>query len=173
MATDIYAKFKKADIPDDESPELDPAYTLPGDVPDPDAPYGRKADGTPYKRRPNGTRKSGSGNAKRMPASESLARSAAGLLATANKVIGVGFLTAGFPNTAMQITANNDQFEELAYQALLTDPALCKKILGAGATSGKAGLVIAYSMLIGTTIPTARNEIHEKRKSRELENADA
>jgi hypothetical protein len=96
-----------------------------------------------------------------------MARSAAGLLARLNSLVAIGVMTAGMPGIARSINENNEQFEAMAYEALLADPALCKKILGAGATSGKAGLIMAYSMLAVSTLPAAKSEIQERRAIRE------
>src|SRR3954469_24269375 len=140
-----------ADIPADEIPPLDngtgdydPQY--PGSTED--APYGFKPDGTPYKRRPKGTGGSNTGgkasNAGRMPASDIQARTAANLLANGNALIGASLAIFGLTQTTEQLAAANEQFKELAYEALLHDPALCKKILSTGATGGKMGLTLAY-----------------------------
>jgi hypothetical protein len=59
----------------------------------------------------------------------------------------------------------------MAREALATDPALCKKILSAGATSGKAGLVMAYVMLGATVVPTMRSEYRENHP-KELEDGN-
>jgi hypothetical protein len=92
------------------------------------------------------------------------------LLARLNLLVGLAIHTSGLEDTALELKRANEQFEELAYEALLADPQLCKKILGAGATSGKAGLVMAYSMLGISIAPTARLEIIERRKAKESEN---
>lgn len=138
----------------DDAPDYDPAY--PGSTPD--APYGFKADGTPYKRRPSGPRTSSSGRGN-MPASNSQATQAAALLGRGNMLIAMIAGFAGMPKTAAQITESNSAFEEMARDALLTDPALCRKILSTGSTSGKAGLVLAYAMLGGSLYPTVKEEI--------------
>ncbi len=158
--------FDETTIPDtDEAPPIvnangdyDPEF--PGSTPD--APYGFKDNGDPYKRRPGprGPRKSGRGS---MPASESQARSAAALLGQLNLIIGISLSSLGFPMTASAVAAGNDTFTEQAYAALLTDPALCRKILGAGAQSGKAALVMAYGMLVIGVVPAATAEFKERR----------
>lgn len=172
MATDMV--FESVSIPQDETPPIegqdyDPEY--PGSTPD--APYGYKPDGTPYKRRPKGTANRGAsaGGVRRMPATEAQAAAAAGMLAKMNQLIGIGFMAAGMTETALAIQSSNSQFESMAKEALLTDPALCKKILGAGATSGKAGLIMAYSMLGVSIFPSAKSEIQQKRAEREDDDA--
>lgn len=168
MATDITIGTG-VDLPKDEPPILEgEAYNpeFPGSTPD--APYGYKPDGSPYKRRPNGNGgggKKGSSAAKRMPASETAARSAASLLGRLNLLIGMAIQMNGLTETASTLALANENFENMAYEALLADPQLCKKILGAGATSGKAGLVMAYATLGISIVPAARMEIIEKRKS--------
>ena len=171
------------DPPKDESPEtvnpdsttgatgdFDPTY--PGSTPD--APYGFKADGTPYVRRPRGT----AGTSRtptsigRMPASESQATQAASLLATGNTFMGFGLVAFGMPMTASALAEANKEFEALAFQALLADPALCRKILSGGAVSGKVMLAMAYAQLAVALFPDAKQEIAARRQER-LENDGA
>lgn len=157
------------DVTPDETPTLnessdyDPAY--PGSTPD--APYGYKPDGTPYKRRPRGTAsgpaKSPATGTRRMAASETSARAAANMLGRMNSLIGFSLVALGMPNTAGQLAENNETFVEQAYEALLTDPELCRKIMSAGAQSGKAQLMMAYAMLGASVVPTAVVDIKEKR----------
>lgn len=162
--------FTTTDIPVDESPamsngspDFDVAY--PGSTPD--APYGFKDNGEPYRRRPSGaggTRKANGGKGRgNMPASESQARSAAALLGQLNTIIGFSLASLGLPATGAQLAANNDVFVEQAYSALLTDPGLCRKIMGAGAQSGKAALVMAYGMLAISVVPVATAEVKARR----------
>lgn len=153
--------FEETTIPD-ETPQIDGVPfdpEFPGSTPE--APYGYKDDGTPYKRRPGGRRKS-TGN-KRMPATDAQARQAANLLGQLNTIIGFSLASLGLPQTGASLTAANDTFVEQAYGALLTDPGLCRKILGAGAQSGKAALVMAYGMLAISVVPTATAEIKTRR----------
>jgi len=165
--------FDTIDLSKDEAPPMngvtddsfDPAY--PGSTPE--APYGFKDDGTAYKRRPGprGPRKSsGRGN---MPASESQARSAAAMLGQLNNLIGLSLFSFGFPLTAGEIAKGNDMFVEQAYAALLTDPALCRKILSAGAQSGKAALVMAYGTLALGIAPALVVELKERRAAAQAE----
>ena len=164
-------EFTDTAVPKDEAPPLEvtgdynPEY--PGSTEE--APYGFKDDGTPYKRRPRASgpaRVSGRGN---MPASNAQATQAAALLGRGNLLIAMVAGFAGMPKTAERITASNDSFEAMARDALATDPALCKSILSAGSTSGKAGLAMAYVMLGGSIFGTAREEIRELRKQEEEE----
>lgn len=158
----------ESDLPNDISPDVtstdfDPAY--PGSTAD--APYGFKPDGTPYRRRPRGSGTKKSFSSSTLPASEKSARNAAGLLARANGMLGFALMSLGMPLTATQLIESNDQFENMAYESLLTDPALCRKILSAGATSGKTGLTLAYAMLGASVAPTALGEIKARRKESE------
>lgn len=166
--------FNPVEIPDDERPDVTPITggsfdpEFPGSTPD--APYGFKDDGTPYKRRPRGA--SGSKPASKrgvMPASDKDAAAAAAMLGKLNMLIAIGLNAAGMSNSGAAIMAGNDEFESMAKEALLTDPALCRKILGTGAVSGKAGLVMAYGMLGVSIFPAAKEEIQAKRAEREEE----
>jgi hypothetical protein len=89
-----------------------------------------------------------------------------------NMLLGLGLFTAGLERTAESIKEANEQFEVMAYEALQTDPQLCRKILGAGANSGKAGLVMAYVMLGASAFPPMRDEIKEVRARKADDNAD-
>lgn len=164
MATDL--AFAPVDVPQDEKPALD-GVPFDSRYPDstPDAPFGFKPNGEPY-RRHHGPGKSTAKGGSRMPASDAQARSAASVLGTLNKLIGMALLPV-LPGTAVAITEGNDDFEQLAFQALLTDPALCKKILGAGTSSGKAQLFMAYGALGMSVVPTAMGEIKTKRAERQ------
>lgn len=163
---------------DEAPPTENPQATTVGPFTDlypdstPEAPYGRKPDGTPYKRHHGGRGSRSVTGPQRMPASESLARSAAGVLATANSLTAIALMAGNLTVTAEAINDANKQFEEMAYQALLTDPALCKKILSAGASGGKAGLLMAYAMLTANIFPSAMAEFKERRQARLEEATD-
>jgi hypothetical protein len=156
----------------DESPVAEPSHTdfdpeFPGSTPE--APYGYKEDGTPYKRRhgKRGKRTVVGG----VVSSDKQARTAANMLGQINQIFAMALASGRFPRTAEQIAIGNDQFVEMAYQALLSDPALCRKILSAGTTSGKTGLVMAYGMLALSVTPTVRQDIQAIKRERE-EDAD-
>jgi hypothetical protein len=175
--TDIATDFVigSSPIPRDETPDVEPdgyADSTPGPFIDlyPDstleAPYGRKPNGEPYKRHHSGRApKDGSVNA-RMPGKQ--AETAAALLARLNLLFGMSLGLAGMPRAQNELVKNNDTFEVMARDALAADPALCRKILSAGATSGKAGLVMAYTMLGVSIAPTIRDEYRENHP-REIE----
>lgn len=149
----------------DESPPVEEVFAeYPGATED--APYGYKPDGTPYKRRPRGTGGASRGKAGKLPADGKLAESAAALLASANQLVGISLMAFGMTQTAASLAEANTQFELMARQALAADPGLCRKILSTGATGGKAGLVMAYSMLAVNMFPAAKSELAEKRAGR-------
>jgi hypothetical protein len=177
-------------IPQDEAPDFTPTVADPSDSSDPrnwynpDYPYSSEehpygyftgSDGSPdfdrpRKRRPHGARKdAGTGVTKGYPATEKQARAAAKLLAQMNLFIGMGLYAAGLHQTAQELKTANEQFEEMAFNALLADPKLCSKILSAGATSGKAQLTMAYLALGGSLAPLAWQEIKSVQASRTTE----
>jgi hypothetical protein len=69
----------------------------------------------------------------------------------------------GYHATAGAIAERETLFREQAYNALLTDPALCRTILKGGTTSGKVALVIAYTMFIGGVAPYTISEYKERK----------
>lgn len=159
--------FTESPIPADTPPPTDGGFV--GEYPDstPEAPYGYKSDGSPRVRRPYAPRgsggKSASSRGARMPARESEAKAAAALLAQVNGLATMGIMAVGFTETASAVNNANEGFEQMAYEALLTDPALCKTILKAGTTSGKVALIIAYGMLTASVAPVAMTEYRIKR----------
>lgn len=180
MATDL--DFSKTDIPsEDSAPEIDlgtadynPEY--PGSTEE--APYGFFDDGRPRKRKPRGgpeptrlppgwaSSKTSTGSNRRVVASETKARQAASVLARGNWLLGIGLNALGMGMTADALDDANKNFEEMAFEALLTDPALCSKILNVGATGGKTALIMAYGMLGASVAPTAYTEMKTKRQER-------
>lgn len=181
-ATAPVIEFGRTQVPQDEPPETnDGTKSVIGHTPfderypdsTPDAPFGYKPDGTPYKRHHGKHGGKSSGNAgSRMPATEKQAATAAALLGRLNALFGITLGLAGMPKAAMELAQNNETFEVMAKEALLTDPVLCRKILSAGATSGKAGLIMAYAMLGASTYPAMRDEYRENHP-KELEDGNA
>jgi len=157
----------KEDAPPSVSEDFDPEF--PGSTEA--APFGFKPNGTPYKRRPNGAGPGTSvGAPKRVTGnSDTLAKEAAGLLSQVNLLLAMSLTAANLNETALAIAEGNQRFEQMAYESLRADPALCRKILSAGQTSGKAGLVMAYGMLAVGIVPAARGEIQARREARENE----
>lgn len=160
-------------VPDDETPpvenptgDFDPSY--PGSTSE--APYGFRDDGTPYKRhhgKRGGSPRSSSG--KVSTRNETQARTAAALLAQMNLIVVMALQASNLDKTAASIAESNAMFEQMAFNALATDPALCRKILGAGAVSGKAGLIMAYAVLGVSAVPAIRTEIQERKAALENE----
>jgi hypothetical protein len=111
----------------------------------------------------------GSGNA-------SLARQAAASLSQLNAMCGLMLFVPEIPKVGKNplylpqtgsAWANADEgFTEAAYNALLTDPKLCRMILKGGAAGGKLALLMAYGMLAAAITPVAMKELktpHELR----------
>lgn len=156
--------FETGVIPDKE-PETDTG--LPGASDD--APYGYKADGTPYKRRPNGTGRASGTRTSTGSRTDSKARQAAALLTQANDLVTFGVMAIGYGQTAAALSNANEGFADTAFEALRQDEALCNTILRAGTTSAKITLLIAYGMLAVNVAPTALAEVREKRAAKAAE----
>lgn len=92
-----------------------------------------------------------------------VAEDAAMLLGQLNGLIGMGLQFYGLQMTAASIATANDQFVRAATNALENDPKLAKKIVGFGATSGKASLAVAYGMLGAAIAPVAVAELKMKK----------
>lgn len=179
----------EGEVPDDGTPDETPPFIPVTNDPDSldnpdnwfdaqyphstkDHPYGYFPDkdgnpdyDKPRKRKPHSRRSSGSGVQGRMPATDKQARTAAALLARMNLFLGMGLGALGLPITGMELARANVEFEEMAYQALLNDPELCRKIMAAGTTSGRTQLTLAYVMLGGSLAPLAWKEVKDKRAS--------
>ena len=112
----------------------------------------------------------GSGNKRALTSNDAKARAAASALVQVHGLVAMGLMVTGFPETASSLSeVTQAGFEERAYEALLTDPALCATILKAGTTSGRMSLLIAYAMLAGAVVPTAWQEVKAKRAPERLE----
>lgn len=122
----------------------------------------------PRKRRPHGHHNISGGSAT-STRSDNAARTAASMLARINNLFGLAFQAMGMPQSMETMKRANDTFEEMAYEALINDPALARKILSAGASTAKAQLAMAYVMLGGSIAPSVVTEIREKREAKELE----
>jgi hypothetical protein len=96
-----------------------------------------------------------------------LAAQAAGVLEQLNGMLAIGLTAVGFFDTAGALAQANGTFKEQAYQALLTDPELCKLILKGGVKSAKISLGLAYCGLSVAVAPTAVNEFREKKAERD------
>lgn len=94
---------------------------------------------------------------------DKLASMAVDVLCQANALMGMGLMLGKMNKTASALADRDDAFRIQAYEALKTDPALCKMILKSGATSGKVALVISYLLLILSVAPVAVDEFKERR----------
>lgn len=115
-------------------------------------------------KRPTTTRS----NATRRTTNDALAAQAATVLEQLNQMIAVGAMVVGLNGTASAIARNNDAFKENAFEALKTDPELCKFICKGGVKSGKLALGIAYASFGSQIVPVAIEEIKVKREERRV-----
>jgi hypothetical protein len=91
------------------------------------------------------------------------ARAAASMLARLNMLFAMGLNTLGMNITSAQIVTANEEFENLAREALAADPKLARKIIGVGGSSGKAGLTMAYALMGATVAPAVMVDIKAKK----------
>lgn len=101
---------------------------------------------------------------------EQLAATAAEALLQINGLLALGLMFAQLPQTAETLNNARDAFREQAYNALLTDPELCKAILRGGTASGKVSLVLAYGMLAASVAPIGWSEYRANKEARRVEN---
>lgn len=101
-----------------------------------------------------------------------LAAKAAEALCQINGFAALGAMMLGFVQTGAVIQAEQSDFKEQAYNALLTDADLCRTILKGGVKSGKLALLIAYAMLAASIFPTAKMEFAEKKEERAKRRAE-
>ena len=107
-----------------------------------------------------------------------LARQAAAVLSQLNGLIAMGLLapvtTIGLPlpQTATALAGAAEGFDETAYAALVTDPALCRLILRGGGASGKVALLIAYGMLAVAVVPVGMAEHKERRLAADADRSE-
>lgn len=104
--------------------------------------------------------------------SANLATQATASLVQINGLLTIGAMTMGMVATAQRIAQANPIFEEQAYNALVTDPELCKLILKSGAKSAKISLMLAYGGLLTAVAPVAYMEIKEKQAERAARKAE-
>lgn len=97
---------------------------------------------------------------------DKLAQQATEALVQLNRLTGLGARLAGLETTQEMIMFCEDTFRVQAYEALLTDPNLCKQILAAGAVSAKFSLATAYAMMLGQVAPVAWMELKAKREAK-------
>lgn len=163
--------FTPTDIPE-EYDSVPPA----ADVEDPCKSCGRQID-TPYGgrgRRPTQCldckTKGGKSNAKRGPGTRgsnaTLAEQATEALWQINGIVAFVAMLAQLPLTADTIRERETAFREMAYAALLTDPALCRSILKGGTQSGKLALVMCYAMFLFPVGTVASLELKRRKAER-------
>jgi hypothetical protein len=122
---------------------------------------GRKPTKCPDHKPGKGTRspKVGGTNAR-------LAEQATEALAQINNFMALGCMLGQFHATAGRIAEYDPTFRAQTYNALLTDPDLCRYILKAGTKSGKLALGVSYAMFAAAIMPTALAELKEKRAAK-------
>jgi hypothetical protein len=96
-------------------------------------------------------------------ANATLAAQATEALVQLNNILTMPAMLFGYPRTASALATANDGFREMAYNALITDPALCAAIARGGSTGGKVALLIAYGMLASAVAPIALMEYRENK----------
>lgn len=114
---------------------------------------GRKPKRCDEHRKSPGTKRANMGQ------NTALAGQAAEALCQINGLAALGLMVARLPVTAETLQNAQEGFREQAYNALLTDPALCKTILKGGTASGKIALLIAYGMMGAAVAPAGIIEV--------------
>lgn len=99
-----------------------------------------------------------------------LAAQAADALDQMNGLVAFVAAMASWENTGEAIQTGRPTFRDQAYEALLTDPELCRTILRGGVMSGRVALIMAYGMFGVSVAPVALMEARMKKAARaELE----
>jgi hypothetical protein len=163
--------FADAVIPADTTPEVSdveyPCRTCGKES----GPYGGRGPKPRYcMDHKKGTR---SPKAKVSGAPANLAGQATGVLVQLNGMLAMGTMALGLFETSSAIAAANPTFEEQAYQALLTDPELCKLILKGGVKSAKVSLGLAYIGMGVSVAPTAAMELKTRKAERDTRKQEA
>lgn len=104
----------------------------------------------------------------RKTSNDALAAQASAVLEQLNGVIAIAAMAMGFNQTASAIANGNEAFRETAFEALRTDPELCKLISKGGVKSGKVALGIAYASFGTQVVPVAVGEFKQKREERRV-----
>ncbi len=94
---------------------------------------------------------------------EANAAMAAEILAQYNGLAGLGLRLVTYHDTADAIVGANPVFKELAYNALISDPALAESIIRTGGMPGKVALIVAYATFGAAVAPVAMLELRSKR----------
>lgn len=95
-----------------------------------------------------------------------LAAQATQVLAQLNGFAAIGLSAIGMFRSASAIAAYDDTFKEQAYNALITDPELCRYLLRGGVKSGKVALLVAYAGMGVAVAPHAVEEVREMQAKR-------
>lgn len=113
--------------------------------------YKPRADGTsPGKSRSGGT-------------NANLATQAADTVMQLKTFVMMGALGFGFMRTAHQMASVADAQHDRIYNALLTDPAMCRMIIRGGVKSGKLAFLVAEGLWIAEIAPVFKQELDERR----------
>lgn len=75
-------------------------------------------------------------------------------------------MIAGFHGTAQAIRDREDVFRQMAYDALVTDPDMCRVILRGGVQSSKLTLIMCYGMFAAGIGPVFLMELKAKKEAK-------
>lgn len=158
-------------IPSDEAPET--SHELSCEVCGKELHYagrGRKPKRCDEHKKGGGTtRRSRSEN---IGKNEQLAAQAAEALVQVNTLAEMGARFGKMEYTAEALSTAKEAFREQVFEALKTDPELCKLILRGGVQSARIQLLIAYGMLASVVVPVAAMEIKAKREAAKEANGE-
>jgi hypothetical protein len=98
-----------------------------------------------------------------------MAAQAAKVLTSINSVMALGFGGVGYTGTMAAIFDANDDFEQTQYQALLTNPKLCQKILSVGETSSSIAVLLGYIQMSMRIAPVFMTEYRVRKQAREVQ----
>lgn len=101
-----------------------------------------------------------------------LAEQATEALWQINGMVAFLAMIAQMPMTAGAIQEREQSFREMCYNALLTDPGMCRFILKAGTNSAKISLTVCYGMFFAAILPTAAIELKAKKAKAAAERAE-
>lgn len=101
-----------------------------------------------------------------------LAEQATEALWQINGIVAFLAMISGFPMTGAAIQEREQVFREMCYNALLTDPNMCRFILKGGIQSSKMSLAVCYGMFAAGIAPAFMAEVKERRAKKEAEEAE-
>jgi hypothetical protein len=93
---------------------------------------------------------------------EKLARDGANMLLTGHSILAGMAKLFGLHGSASAIAACDEPFFDMAYDALLLDPALARSIARLGSKSGKFALIGAYATFGAAVAPIMAEEVKDK-----------